>query len=343
MKRPAPASGLAHREDLGSASGASRERSTQTVGRHMAKPLTCEPGEHVDGVVARIAGAATANLSHLYVVDAERRLVGRVPLSRLLGSSPGARISEVMIDAPVRVGAEMDRERAASIAIERRVAEVAVVDDRDRLVGVVTAEVLMEVLRAEHLVDLHRLAGVRRDQQMARDAIEEPPLRRARHRLPWLLIGLAGSALATLVMARFEATLQATVAVAFFVPGIVYMADAIGTQTEAAAVRGLSLTHEPLSQLIGGELRAGFVMGLTLAALALPAVWLGSADLPLAIAVSGALLCAGCVATTIGLLLPWLLWRAGMDPAYGSGPLATVIQDVLSILIYLTIVTLIVR
>jgi magnesium transporter len=143
-------------------------------------------------------------------------------------------------------------------------------------------------------------------------------------------------------MAGFQATLESTVAVAFFVPGIVYLADAIGTQTEAAAVRGLSLTHEPLRQLVGGELRTGLLMGLILAGIALPAVWLAFGKLSLALAVAAALLGAGGVATTIGLLLPWLLWRSGRDPAYGSGPLATVIQDVISILIYLTIVTIIV-
>jgi magnesium transporter len=106
-------------------------------------------------------------------------------------------------------------------------------------------------------------------------------------------------------------------------------------------VRGLSLVHEPLPQLIWGELRTGVVMGVTLAAVALPGVWLAFGELPLAIAVAAAVLTAGAVATTVGLLLPWLLARIGRDPAYGSGPLATVVQDLLSILIYLTIVSLV--
>ena len=146
------------------------------------------------------------------------------------------------------------------------------VDADGQLLGILPPEALMEVLRAEHLEDLHRLSGVRRDEMMARQAIEGPPLRRARDRLPWLLVGLAGGALVTVVMALFESTLASTVAVAFFVPGIVYLADAIGTQTEAAAVRGLSLVHEPLRQLVWGELRTGVLMGVTLAAVALPAV-----------------------------------------------------------------------
>ena len=137
---------------------------------------------------------------------------------------------------------------------------------------------------------LTRLSGVHRDQQMARDAIDAPPLRRARERLPWLLIGLAGSALVTVTMAGFDATLASSVAVAFFVPGIVYLADAIGTQTEAAAVRGLSLVHEPLPHLVWGELRTGLLMGITLASIALPAVWLAFGELPLALPVAGALL-----------------------------------------------------
>lgn len=217
----------------------------------------------------------------VYLLDPGGRLIGHVELTRLLGSDPDRTLQELMADIPAAVSPEMDQERAASIAIQHRLAALPVVDADRRLLGVMPPETLMEVLRAEHLEDLHRLSGVHREQQMARDAIEAPPLRRARDRLPWLLIGLVGSALATIVMTRFEATLQSTVAVAFFLPGIVYMADAIGTQTEAAAVRGLSLVHEPLGQLVWGELRTGLVMGVTLAAIALPAVWLGFGELSL--------------------------------------------------------------
>jgi magnesium transporter len=155
-----------------------------------------------------------------------------------------------------------------------------------------------------------------------------------------LLVGLLGSVVATFVVSRFEHALEARVAVAFFVPGLVYLADAIGTQTEAVAVRGLSLSHAPLRVLLAGELDAGLLIGLTLAALTFPAVWFVFGDLYLALAVALALMVAGGVATTIGLFLPWVLYRAGKDPAFGSGPVATIIQDVLSLLIYFTIVSL---
>jgi magnesium transporter len=308
--------------------------------RHVVTELAVAGvGERAGSVLDGMRGGQFDYAGTVYVLAPTGQAVGQVPLTTLLAADRDGVLGELMSELAASVSPGTDQEHAASMAIEHHLAAVPVVDLDGRLVGVVPPEALMEVLRAEHLEDLHRLAGVHREQEMARDAIQAPPLRRARERLPWLLIGLAGSALVTFVMAGFSATLEATVAAAFFVPGIVYLADAIGTQTEAAAVRGLSLVHEPLRRLVWGELRTGLLMGVTLAALALPAVWLAFGQVSLAIAVAGALLAAGAVATTVGLLLPWLLWRSGRDPAYGSGPLATVIQDLLSILIYLSIVS----
>jgi magnesium transporter len=121
-------------------------------------------------------------------------------------------------------------------------------------------------------------------------------------------------------------------------PAIVYLADAIGTQTEAVVVRGLSLSHRPLGRLLVGELSTGVLIGLPLGLVALLAAYLAFGDGRLALAVGLAILIAGSVATTCGLLLPWLLSHMGFDPAFGSGPVATVIQDVLSLLIYFGIV-----
>jgi magnesium transporter len=323
---------------------AAESNSLDIARRHLVRRLaTADIGQRAGAVLNSMQGRRFDFAGIVYVLAPTGQAVGQVPLTTLLAADPDCPVSELMSDLASAVSPDTDQEHAASIAIQHRQAAVPVVDSDGRLLGVLPPEALMEVLRAEHLEDLHRMAGVHRDQQMARAAIQARPLRRARERLPWLLIGLAGSALVTVVMAGFEATLQSTVAVAFFVPGIVYLADAIGTQTEAAAVRGLSLVHEPLARLIWGELRTGLLMGVTLAAIALPVVWLAFGQVSLALAVAGALLAAGAVATTVGLLLPWLLWRSGRDPAYGSGPLATVIQDLLSIIIYLSIVSLVMR
>jgi magnesium transporter len=135
-------------------------------------------------------------------------------------------------------------------------------------------------------------------------------------------------------MAYFESALRSRIAIAFFLPGIVYLADAIGTQTEAIAVRGLSLSHLRIRDLLARELWTGCLIGTLLGLLSGLAVWAVLQDARLGLAVGTSLFMAGAMATGIGLLLPWLFQRLGLDPAYGSGPLATVTQDVLSLLVY---------
>ena len=117
--------------------------------------------------------------------------------------------------------------------------------------------------------------------------------------------------------------------------------DAIGTQSEAIAVRGLSFSSTPISQLLKGELKTGLYLGIALALLVFPFIWLAF-NAKLAFSVSVALICASSVATGIGLLLPSILSRLGKDPAYGSGPVATIVQDLLSLFIYLSVISLLI-
>jgi magnesium transporter len=290
-------------------------------------------------VLARLHAHPPQFSDVIHVVDAKRRLHGAVSLARLVCAPPRDPIV-VLKHAVHAVTADADPEHVASQALRHGMAAVPVVDHGGHLQGVVTAHALMEVLRREHVEDLHRMAGIQRETAQARLAIEAPPVRRARDRLPWLLVGLVGSMLATLVVASFEAALQAKIALAFFVPAIVYLADAIGTQTEAIAVRGLSLSHAPMRELVWGEMRTGLLIGVALCALSWPAVWLAFGDLHLASTVALSLVVAGTVATTIGLMLPWILARLGRDPAFGSGPIATIVQDVLSLAIYFVIARL---
>ena len=126
---------------------------------------------------------------------------------------------------------------------------------------------------------------------------------------------------------------------AFFIPSLVYLTDAIGTQTEAIAVRGLAVRQSPLSRLLLNELATGTLIGL---ALGPPGLRRGvdSVRRPQSGGRVGlSLLVAGALASTIGLLLPWSFARIGVDAAFGSGPLATIIQDVLTILLYFMVMT----
>lgn len=315
----------------------------ETALHHMVTGVPTAPADDTaSAVLARMTGRHFDYAGAVYIVDGDSRLKGIVPLTRLLAASPQARLETLVQPRLTAVMPETDQEHVASVAIHDETAAVPVVDAHGRLLGVVPPQALLEVLRHEHVEDLHRLAGIRRETTRARYAIEAPPSRRARDRLPWLLIGLAGSMIATLVVAYFEQALQSRVAVAYFIPGIVYLADAIGTQTEAVAVRGLSLSRISFASLIAGEARTGLIIGLTLAALSFVPIWLWFGDARLAAAVAVALLVAGAVATTIGMMLPWALARMGRDPAFGSGPIATIIQDVLSLIIYFVTISLLV-
>lgn len=276
------------------------------------------------------------------VIGGDGRLLGTLTAAELLVLPDETVLGGVVRQDQPRVLSDTDQEKLASIALHQSVAAMPVVDDNGRLVGVVGSTTLMDILRREHVEDLHRLAGITRESADARNALEEPPLRRARHRLPWLVVGLGGSMVATFIVARFESALTAKPELAFFVPGLVYLADAIGTQSEAVAVRGLSLSHVGIGRLIGSELRTGLLIGVVLALLAFPMIWLVFGEPRLAAAVTLALAGASVVASVLGLALPWLLARIGSDPAYGSGPLATIVQDVLSLLIYFGCVSVIV-
>jgi magnesium transporter len=310
----------------------------EPVANHLAASvLRARPEETAARVLARLAAEKPASVELVLVEDRDGRLAGVVTMARLFASAD-AKLAQVMQRDFPRVRPDADQEHAATLALHHAVDALPVVGQDGRALGVMPAQALLQVLRREHVEDLHVLAGIHRDAAQARHAIEDPPLRRVRHRLPWLLVGLAGSALATAAMAGFESTLSAHIAVAFFVPGIVYLADAIGTQSEAVAVRGLSLTHAGIAHLLGGELRIGMAIGATLGLISFLPIWIAFGDVRLAGAVATAIFAAGTMAAALGLLLPWGLARLGRDPALGSGPLATVIQDILSLLVYLGVV-----
>jgi magnesium transporter len=128
------------------------------------------------------------------------------------------------------------------------------------------------------------------------------------------------------------------VLIAFFVPGVVYLADAVGTQTEALVIRGLSV-GVGVRRVARRELVTGLLVGGLLAAVTYPIIIALWGDAEVAAAVAAALLAACAIATTVAMALPWLLSRLGTDPAYGAGPLATVVQDLLSIAIYFAAAT----
>lgn len=290
-----------------------------------ARRLLSTPGEASDaGTVAVCDGGI---------------LVGLLTPERLAGSVDEAVAGAVMISRFPRVAPDEPRERSAWRAIESGAQVVAVESPEGRLLGIVPPGRLLAALLAEHRQDMARLSGYLHDVEVARTVSRETLWRRFWHRLPWLAMGLVGAMAAAGVMGRYEEVLAANVLIAFFIPGIVYLADAVGTQTETLIVRGLSV-GVTIRSVVLRELATGVLVGGALAFIFLVAGGIIWPDHPSVIASASLAVGIACAtATGVAMALPALFRALGMDPAFGSGPLATVIQDILSIVVYLWVTT----
>lgn len=307
----------------------------ETAGEHVVRRVpTTSPQVTAREIRADLVGRQYECASDVAVCVGDR-LVGLVPLETLLAAGDDVSAESMMNRDPPVVGPGADQEMAAWKAVQRGESALAVVDE-SRFVGLIPPSRLLAVLLAEHHEDMARLGGMQRDALSARRSLQEPVWRRLAHRLPWLVVGLLGMLLAADLVAAFEDQLRVNLVLAFFLPAIVYLADAVGTQTETLVVRGLSVGI-PIRRVIRQELVTGLFIGVALA-LAAMVVALWRWDSTSFVTVLGLSLVAACAtATAVAISLPWLLHRLGVDPAFGSGPLATVIQDLLSILIYLVV------
>ena len=284
-----------------------------------------------------MAGVHFESATHIGVCD-NGKLVGVLRVEELFGALTDAKVGEIMDADPPMVAPGIDQEKAAWKALQHGESALAIIDNGGRFVGFIPPDRLLAVLLHEHDEDLARLGGFLRDSSMARTASEEPVVKRFWHRVPWLLVGLLGAFLAADIVGAYEQQLQANVMLAFFIPGIVYLADAVGTQTEALVIRGLSVGVS-IGGVVRREVYTGLLVGITLAAVFFPIGLWRWGDASMVAAVALAILAACTTASAVALTLPWLFNRLGFDPAFGSGPLATVIQDLLSVVIYLAIAT----
>jgi magnesium transporter len=313
------------------APGALRDARTYATDR---VPIA-RPDEAAGAVRTRLIGPRFDCADDLAVVE-DAALMGIVPIERLLSAPRDRRVGEVMDADPPVVTPTADRESVAWEMVRGGESSVAVVDNSGRFVGLVPPHRMLRVLLTEHDEDVARLGGYLASTQRARLAAEEPVARRLWHRLPWLLVGLVGAFAAALIVGRFEAQLEEEVLLAFFLPGVVYLSAAIGTQTQTITIRGFS-AGVTMRDTLRRELISGLLLSLAISAAFLPVALLGWGDVGVAVGVALALLGSSLAATAIALALPWLFQRAGADPAFGSGPLATVLQDIVTIGIYFAV------
>jgi magnesium transporter len=278
--------------------------------------------------------------SHLYLIDEAAVLIGQVPIERLIAAAPETLLGDLRGDPPIEVWPDDDAGTVALLAVERHDADVAVVDDGRKVIGAIPIGRLLRLLHEEHVDEILRRAGVSAGHPSPAEAHET--MRAFTARMPWLALGLLGGMLAGGVASMFEESLKREVTLAFFLPLVVYMADAIGTQTETILVRRMVYGRVSLFNQLWREASLGLLIGLTIGAAAWLGLWLLDGRGHVAAVVALTILCSSIVATLIASLLPWLLDRLRFDPAMASGPVATVLQDLLSVAIYLGIATAII-
>lgn len=315
---------------------------TDTACAHMVTAVpTARPETPVADVIAALRGQHFDCADTVFVTDDGGALQGIVRINDLFANGADT-IAEIMEPEHEAVTPEADQEAIAQLAIRLNMIAVPVVDDGDRLIGAVPPEALFRILREEHMEDLQRLAGIGAHEAGPEAALDAPLRDRFARRLPWLVFGLAASTVVTLVMIRFEEALQANVTVAFFVPALVYIAGAIGAQAVSVSVRGLSTQDVSIAVLLRDEMAIGLAIGASLGILSAGGVLAAFGDGLLALAVGIAVLAGGAVSAVVGFALPWLFKRLGSDPAMGSGPVCTVIQDAASLMIYFAVVTVLI-
>ncbi len=274
----------------------------------------------------------------IYVVDDNDILKGRLSLKDLLTTSTKTAIKDVFIKKVDSVNVNEEAEEVARVMQKYDLEAIPVVDEIGRLVGRITIDDIVDVIKEEAEKDYQLAAGLLEDVE-ADDSLWE--LTRAR--LPWLFLGLLGGVGAARIMGLFEGALEENAILFMFTPLIAAMAGNVGVQSSAIIVQGLA--NDNLKGSIGQRLIKEFTLavvnGLILAILLFVFTWIWQSDFNTAIAISISLFAVIIVAGIIGTFIPLFLDKKGIDPAIATGPFITTSNDIFGILIYFWIASLI--
>lgn len=270
---------------------------------------------------------------HVMLVDPRRHPVGYVTLGKLLASRRHIPLKDITENSFRTISARQDEGDVAFAFNKYHLISAPVVDDHDRLVGVITIDDAMAVLDDEHEEDFLRMARVSDESH-----VSDGPVQTARQRLPWLVINLFTASLSALVISCFESTLTQLVILAALMPIVASTGGIAGTQSLAVAVRALAtreLTHANARRVILRELFAGMLNGLGLAVvLGLAGTFILGSPL-IGMVLGMAMICNQIVAAMGGVLVPLSLSRLGLDPALASGTFVTTMTDMMGFFAFL--------
>jgi len=277
------------------------------------------------------------NLYYVWVIDDFGKLVGVVSIKDLVLEPQDKKINDIMVSDVISVDVDTDQEEVARIAKQYDLTHIPVVTAQHKLIGRITNDDIIDVIEEEASEDISLMAGVL-DQEIA----EESALKISRARLPWLLLGLFGGLISAIVINHFHGSLEKILALSFFIPVIMAMGGNTGTQAATVVIRGLatgeiSIVHTGRRLLT--ELRVALINGILCGILLglVVAFWLSDPKLGVGVGVS--LITVILFSGSFGAFVPLLLRKLNIDPALAAGPFITTSNDILGLLIYLSIVT----
>ena len=311
-----------------------------SAGRLMQRELVAVPpfwdvGQTIDYM--REAEQLPDEFYEIFVVDPAYRPVGTVPLSRVMRSKRPLKMSEIMEEEQTLVPVNMDQEDVALLFSKYDLISAAVVDEDERLVGVITVDDIVEVITEEATEDIRRLGGV------GEEAISDTVIQTTRSRFSWLFLNLLTAILASAVIGLFDGTISQMVALAVLMPIVASMGGNAGTQTMTVAVRALAtkdLVPFNASRIVTREVMVGFLNGVMFAILmgAIGGLWFENAAL-------GAIIAAAMIINLVaaglaGILIPIGLDKIGVDPAVSSAVFLTTVTDVVGFFAFLGLAAL---
>ena len=274
---------------------------------------------------------------YIYVVDDLDVLKGVVPLRQIIVSTPDTLIKDIMIENIISAPVDMDQEEVSHIFDKYGFMAIPVVDHNGEILGIITVDDVMEIMKEEYTEDMFRLAGLDEEEKVAGTVIGA-----IKSRLPWLLVNLVTATLAAKTVSLFENTIAQIVALATFMPMVAGMGGNAGSQTLTLIIRGIAIgeiSYENQADILKKEIAIGIINGLCLGLVVgvLGYFWVGS--LAFGFVIGTAMLLNLIVATISGYLVPVLLKKVGIDPALASAVFVTTVTDVLGFFFFLGLAT----
>jgi len=270
----------------------------------------------------------------IFIVDSDFKPIGTVPSSKVLRASRDSKMNLIMSEMPVLIPVDMDKEEVGRIFENYNLISAGVVDKTNKLVGMITGDDVVTVVKEEAEEDVLRLAGV------GDEEITDSVLKKTKRRFNWLLLNLFTALLATWVISKFGATIEQMVALAFLMPIVASMGGNAGMQTLAVTIRAIAtkeLSSGNLTQVVTKEFIIGVLNGIIFAAITALIVQLWFKEINLSILIAVAMVLNMMVAGLFGILVPVSLKKFNIDPAIASSVFVTTITDVIGFLSFLGI------